>query len=125
MLMNTEELEKQLLVSKEEQRVAATIVKEYFNGRPVTDEDITCGVFENYQKQYTAAKQKTEELQNRITEKRRKAASIQRFIKQIQTMDNLFEEFTPQLWTGLCDHMTVYADGRITVTFKSGTEITI
>ena len=42
------------------------------------------------------------------------------FLRILKQQDGEVTAFSEGLWTGLLDYATVYADGRMTFTFKNG-----
>ena len=45
------------------------------------------------------------------------------FLKLLKKQEDQVTTFSDALWTGLLDYATVYADGRMTFTFKNGKTI--
>lgn len=45
------------------------------------------------------------------------------FLKLLKKQNDEVTVFSDGLWTGLLDYATVYADGRMTFTFKNGQTI--
>lgn len=123
MLMDTTQLEKQLTEAQAELDVAAGLLNSYFNGKPITEEDVASGRFEAMQERYNIAKQKTDSLTNQINDLKNRSQRMQRFISKVEKLNTQFDSFSPEMWLGLADHMTVYSKDKITVTFRCGTEI--
>ena len=123
MLMDTTQLEKQLTEAQAELDVAAGLLNSYFNGKPITEEDVASGRFEAMQERYNIAKQKTDSLTNQINELKNRSQRMQRFISKVEKLNTPFDDFSSEMWLGLADHMTVYSKDKITVTFRCGTEI--
>lgn len=123
MLLDTSELEKQLKEAQIELEYAEGLVKSYFNGKPISEEDLSSGKFESYQMKYTEAKKKADDLISQITDRKNRSRKMQRFISKIEQLNEPFTEFSEQVFTGLADHMTVYSKDKITVKFRCGTEI--
>ena len=118
-----DKLEKQLTEAQAELDVAAGILNSYFNGKPITEEDVASGRFEAMQERYNTAKQKTDALSNQINDLKNRSQRMQRFINRVEKLSTPFNDFSPEMWLGLADHMTVYSNDRIIVTFRCGTEI--
>ena len=55
-----------------------------------------------------------------IHEKQTQRASYEAFLTSFKKLPNQLTEFTLATWHGLVDYVTVYADGRLTFTFKNG-----
>ena len=125
MLLDTSELEKQLSETLIELEYAQGLVKSYFDGKPITDEDVSSGKFESYQRKYTQAKEKADSLSDQITDRKSRSRKMQRFINKVEQLNEPFSEFSEQMFTGLADHITVYSKEKIEVVFKSGQTISI
>lgn len=41
------------------------------------------------------------------------------FLKLLKAQDGKLTEFSDSIWLGLLDYATIYADGRMTFTFKN------
>ena len=123
MLLDTSDLEKQLADAQVELDCAEGAFKNYFDGRPITEED--GGKFESYQAKYTQAKEKVDNLTNQINDRKNRSRKMQRFISQVETMDDLVDSFSEKMFTGLVDHILVKSKTEIVVVFKCGTEVTI
>ena len=99
------------------------LIKSYFNGTAITEKDVTSGKFEGYQTKYTEAKEKVDELEKRITDRKNRARKMKRFISKIEDMDELVDEFSEKMFLSLVDHMVVKNKERIVVVFKCGREV--
>ncbi|MGN0256461.1 MAG: recombinase family protein [Chordicoccus sp.] len=73
---------------------------------------------------YLDAKDAYEKCCLDIQHRQARSRRLQLFIKEIGQMDSLMEEFDPRAFGIFVDHMTVYTDKKIMVTFKDGTVIT-
>ena len=123
MLLDTSDLEKQLSDAQVELDCAESAFKNYFNGRPITEEDD--GKFESYQAKYTQAKEKVDNLTSQINDRKNRSRKMQRFISQVETMDDLVDSFSEKMFTGLVDHILVKSKNEVVVVFKCGTEVKI
>lgn len=47
---------------------------------------------------------------------------IENFIKKLNEQNGQISEFSENLWCGLLDYVTAYADGRLVFRFKNGSE---
>lgn len=121
-LLNTSDLEKKLADAQVELECAESALKNYFDGRPITEDD---GVFESYQVKYTQTKAKVDDLANQITDRKNRSRKMQRFISNIETMDELVDSFSEKMFTGLIDHILVKSKEDIVVVFKCGTEVKV
>ena len=66
-----------------------------------------------------------EKLQDELTERRRRSLMIKRFIDEVSEFDELFTEFSENLWLGLVDVMFVVDKKNFRVKFKSGMEVPV
>ena len=66
-----------------------------------------------------------EKLQDELTERRRRSLMIKRFIDVVSGFDEVFTEFSENLWLGLMDVMVVVDKKNFRVKFKSGMEIQV
>ena len=66
-----------------------------------------------------------EKLQDELTERRRRSPMINRFIDEVSRFEDLFTEFSENLWLGLVDVMVVVDKKKFRVKFKSGMEIPV
>jgi len=125
MLLDTSELEKQLKEAQIELEYVEGLIKSYFNGKPISEEDLSFGKFESYQMKYTEAKKKADDLISQISDRKNRSRKMQRFISKIEQLDKPFTEFSEQMFTGLAGHITVYSKDRIEVIFKSGQVVSV
>jgi DNA invertase Pin-like site-specific DNA recombinase len=58
-----------------------------------------------------------------ISDKATRQATIEDFLKELQSLDSMITEFDPMLWVSLVDFITVHSKDDVRVTFKDGTEI--
>ncbi len=121
-LLNTSDLEKKLADAQVELECAESALKNYFDGRPITEDD---GVFESYQVKYTQTKAKVDDLANQITDRKNRSRKMQRFISNIETMDELVDSFSEKMFLGLVDHILVKTKEDIVVVYKCGTEVKV
>ena len=66
-----------------------------------------------------------ERLQDELTERRRRSLMIKRFIDEVSGFEDLFIEFTENLWLGLVDVIVVVDKKNFRVKFKSGMEVPV
>ena len=67
----------------------------------------------------------TDKLQDELTERRRRSLMIKRFIDVVSGFDEVFTEFSENLWLGLVDVMVVVDKKNFRVKFKSGMEVSV
>ena len=63
-----------------------------------------------------------ERLLDELTERGRRSLMIKRFIEEVKGFDDVFTEFSENLWLGLVDVMVVVDKKNFRVKFKSGME---
>ena len=66
-----------------------------------------------------------EKLQGELTERRQRSLMIGWFIDEVSEFDELFTEFSENLWLGLVDVMVVKDKKNFRVKFKSGMEVPV
>ena len=66
-----------------------------------------------------------EKLQDELTERRRRSLMIKRFIEEVKGFDDVFTEFSENLWLELVDVMVVVDKKDFRVKFKSGMEVPV
>ena len=66
-----------------------------------------------------------ERLLDELIERRRRSLMIKRFIDEVSGFEDLFTEFTENLWLGLVDVMVVVDKKNFRVKFKSGMEVPV
>ena len=66
-----------------------------------------------------------EKLQDELTERRRRSPMIKRFIDEVSRFEDLFTEFSENLWLGLVDVIVVMDKKKFMVKFKSGMEVPV
>lgn len=87
---------------------------------------------EEYNRRYAALTERYEtactrlvELDAQRTERTAKRAKITRFLKMLVKHGDIVTEFDEELWYITVDTVKVYADQRLVVTFKDGSEVKI
>lgn len=74
---------------------------------------------------YRDAEDRAQQLQSQRVNRRFQADVIESFMNEIRAFDDsLPVQYSDRLWLNLIDRVTVYADGRLVLRFKNGTEIT-
>lgn len=79
--------------------------------------------FSSLNERFETAKGKHEEVTRQISDKQSRKAEMEDALKLLKKQDGEITEFREGLWTGLLDYATIYADGRMTFTFKTGQTI--
>lgn len=79
--------------------------------------------FEALSNRFETAKKAYSEATEAISDKQSRKAQMEDFLKLLKAQDGELTEFSESLWVGLLDYATVYADGRMTFSFKNGATI--
>ena len=79
--------------------------------------------FDALSDRFEAAKAKHENVTQQISDKQSRKAEMEDALKLLKKQDGEITEFREGLWTGLLDYATIYADGRMSFTFKTGQTI--
>lgn len=79
--------------------------------------------FDSLNSRFEAAKEKYETTTRQLSDKQFRKAQMKDFLKLLKAQDGKLTEFSDSLWLGLLDYATIYADGRMTFTFKNGDTI--
>ena len=66
-----------------------------------------------------------EKLQDELTERRRRSLMIKRFIEEVKGFDDVFTEFSENLWLELVDVMVVVDKKNFRVKCKGGMEVPV
>ena len=77
------------------------------------------------EKEYRAVLAEKEKLQKELTERRRRSLMIGWFIDEVSGFEDLFTEFSENLWIGLVDVIVVMDKKKFIVKFKSGMEVPV
>ena len=77
------------------------------------------------EKEYREALADKEKFQDELTERMRRSLMIKRFIDEVSGFEDLFTEFSENLWLGLVDVMVVVDKKNFRVKFKSGMEVSV
>lgn len=72
---------------------------------------------------FEAAKEKYAAVTAQISDKQSRKVQMDDLLKLLKAQDGKLTEFSDNLWLGLLDYATIYADGRMTFIFKNGTTI--
>ena len=79
--------------------------------------------FDALNQRFEAAKAKHENITRQINDKQARKAEMEDALKLLKKQDGEVTELREGLWSGLLDYATIYADGRMTFTFKVGVTI--
>lgn len=124
-VLDVEKLEKDLAFAELEFDRVSKDFNDYVSGHAITEADITDGVFAELERKYSDFRKRTEKLRGDIADRRRRGAAIGRFIDEMKSWDEPFQEFTDDLWYGLGDSILIKDKKNAVVKFKSGLEISV
>ena len=79
--------------------------------------------FDDLSQRFDTVKQQHSEVTDRISDMKSRKGEMMDFLKLLRKQEDEVTVFSEGLWTGLLDYATVYADGRMTFTFKNGQTI--
>ena len=91
----------------------------------IREKELSDGEYAELEKEYKEALAEKEKFQDELTERRRKSLMIKRFIDEVSGFEDLFTEFSENLWLGLVDVMVVMDKKNFRVKFKSGMEVPV
>ena len=79
--------------------------------------------FDDLSQRFDTVKQQHSEVSDRISDLKSRKGEMMDFLKLLKKQEDEVTVFSDGLWTGLLDYTTIYADGRMTFTFKNGQTI--
>ena len=124
-LLDTTELEKQLVHNETELEISRTMAEKLINEGFFPADSEKSKLFDEYQKKNEQAEKSIEDLRRKIHDRQNRFAAITRFIDSISSTKDYYDSFDSDLWIQLADHITVYSKQKLTVTFKSGQEVEV
>ena len=101
------------------------LLQDYISKNAITVKELSDGRYAEFEKDYRGALAEKEKLQDELTERRRRSLMIKRFIDEVSGFEDLFTEFSENLWLGLVDVMVVIDKKNFRVKFKSGVEVPV
>ena len=101
------------------------LLQDYISKNAITEKELTDGRYSELEKEYREALAEKEKLQDELTERRRRSLMIKSFIDEVCGFEDLFTEFSENLWLGLVDVMVVIDKKNFRVKFKSGMEVPV
>ena len=69
----------------------------------ITEKKLSDGEYAELEKEYRDAQAERDKLQDELIGRRRKSLMIKRFIEEVKGFDDVFTEFSENLWLGLVD----------------------
>ena len=101
------------------------LLQDYISKNAITEKELADGRYSELEKEYREALAEKEKLQDELTERRRRSLMIGWFIDEVSGFEDLFTEFSENLWLGLVDVMVVMDKKNFRVKFKSGMEVPV
>ena len=101
------------------------LLQDYISKNAITEKELAGGRYSELEKEYREALAEKEKLQDELTERRRRSLMIKRFIDEVSGFEDLFTEFSENLWLGLVDVIVVMDKKKFMVKFKSGMEVPV
>ena len=101
------------------------LLQDYISKNAITEKELADGRYAELEKEYREAQAEKVKLQDELTERRRKSLMIKRFIDEVSGFEDLFTEFSENLWLGFVDVMVVVDKKNFRVKFKSGMEVSV
>ena len=75
--------------------------------------------------EYEELKHKIEKIDAKLRSKRAESLSIQNFLNEISTRENLVDDFDEKLFTSMLDKIVVKSYDKATIIFKNGQEVSL
>ena len=101
------------------------LLQDYISKNAITEKELTDGRYSELEKEYREALAEKDKLQDELTERRRRSLMIGWFIDEVSGFEDLFTEFSENLWLGLVDVIVVMDKKNFRVMFKSGMEVPV
>ena len=101
------------------------LLQDYISKNAITDNELAEGRYTELEKEYREAQAEKVKLQDELTERRQRSLMIGWFIDEVSGFEDLFTEFSENLWLGLVDVIVVMDKKNFRVKFKSGMEVPV
>ena len=101
------------------------LLQDYISKNAITEKELADGRYSELEKEYREALAEKEKFHDELTERRRGSLMIKRFIDEVSGFEDLFAEFSKNLWLGLVDVMVVVNKKKFMVKLKSGMEVPV
>ena len=101
------------------------LLQDYISKKAITEKELADGRFAELEKEYREAQAEKIKLQDELTERRRRSLMIGWFIDEVSGFEELFTEFSENLWLGLVDVIVVMDKKKFMIKFKSGMEVLV
>ena len=122
---DTSDLDAEKKALEQEMVVVSEMMQQsiYENARVALDQTEYQKRYDGLTERFGKAKARLEEVTAVISDKATRQATIEDFLRGLQSLDGLVTEFDPMLWVSLVDFITVRSKDDVRVTFKDGTEV--
>ena len=101
------------------------LLQDYISKNAITEKELADGRYAELEKEYREALAEKDMLQDELTERMRGSLMIGWFIDEVSVFEDLFTEFSENLWLGIVDVMVVIDKKNFRVKFKSGMEVPV
>ena len=101
------------------------LLQDYISKNAIIKKELADGRYSELEKDYREALVEKEKLQDERTNRRRRSLMIGWFIDEVSGFEDLFTEFSENLWLGLVDVIVVMDKKKFMVKFKSGMEVSV
>ena len=124
-ICDTTSLEKEQETSITELNIIAEQMQKAIaeNSRKALNQEEYEQTYKILSEKYAAAKDKYDEATTSIEQKKSKKVLFKAFIKNLEDVDSVIEEFDEELWCNLVQEVVVKGKGHIVIVFKNGMEI--
>ena len=124
-LTDTTAIDKEIILLNDELKIVNGLLKECVeeNATIALDQTEYNERYQHLSQRFTDIKEKLKGLDEKRLEQTVKQKSMRKFIKTLKKQDNLLTEFDEGLWFHLLENITVFADNKLTFTFKDGLNI--
>lgn len=120
-LFGLKELEKERGELEAEADVSKALISKSISSGPITNTEKHDALEEKY---HNTVK-RLDEVREEIVSIRNKRLGMNSFIRNFKSSEQHITEFSPELFVGLVDHITVFSRSRVVVTFRDGRELSL
>lgn len=124
-LYDTSELKAERIRLQEEMNIVAEMIQQCVNenARVALDQTECQKKYDGLAECFDRIKERLEAVDFAITERMAKREKTERFLAELEKMDDPLTEFDEEDWYSLVEYVTVYSREDIRFTFKKGIEI--
>lgn len=120
-LFGLSELEAERDRLEAEVEVAKELVTRSISSGPITD----AGRYGALEDKYHERLERLDAVKEEIVSVRNKRLGINSFVRKLRCAENQVDEFSPDLFIGLVDHITIHSRSYMVVTFRDGQNIDV